>query len=280
MRDRLGQFGEGDGLPAGVASLAAHDQGGRDDIAVVRESAVEPPDLAVLRDDLWHDCQILLHFGAGDRVLQDDPEKPAGHASGRIGVYAADEGDERLEVRARRDLPASPAGPVGWNRPVDRDRRLVDGDRVVGRAAARRPQGHEPAEAVPEDQPGAGGRADRLDVLALAVDAVLVALRAAAAPSAALHQVHGMPSGQERGEGCQAGSRADRSVNDDDRRTVPRAEVFDSGAVCGGYYPGVQVRHDSRSPSGVYAMYALAFVSSCSIRQQVVHLAHYLGFRG
>ena len=66
---------------AGAASFAAHDQGGRIDLAVVCESAVEAPDFVVLADRLGHERQVLPKLGPGNRVLQDDPEKPAGHAS-------------------------------------------------------------------------------------------------------------------------------------------------------------------------------------------------------
>jgi hypothetical protein len=256
MGDRLGQLGEGDGLPAGGVPVAVHDQGGRIDLAVVCEPAVEAPDFGVLADRLRHERQVLPEFGARDRPPQDHPKKPAGHASRLIRIDPADEGDECLEVRTRRDLPACTADPVHWDRAANRDPWLVDGDRIERLAAARRSQGHEPAEAVPEDQPGAGFRAYRLDVLAFPRDAVLVALRAAAAPAAPLHDVHGMPHCQEFGQGGQVGGQGERSGDHDHVRPAPQAEVLDGGAVRGGQYPDVHIRHGVLVSLVEHTMYA------------------------
>jgi hypothetical protein len=133
-------LGKGGDLPAGGVLFAVHDQGGRGDLAVVCEPFAEALCFGVLADRLGHESQVLPQFAARDRAPQDDPEQPAGHPSGLIEVDPAGEGDERLEGRAGRDLPACAAGPAGRDRPADRDPGLVDGDGVECRAAARRSQ--------------------------------------------------------------------------------------------------------------------------------------------
>jgi hypothetical protein len=135
---------------------------------------------------------------------------------------------------------------------------------------------------VPEDQPGAGYRTYRLDVLAFPRDAVLVALRAAAAPAAPLHNVHGVPLRQECGEGGQVGSHGERPGNHDDVRPAPHAEVLDGRAVRGDQNLGVQIRHGALVSLAEHelTMYASTSAWGRTAWSALAHLVRYRSIQG
>jgi hypothetical protein len=76
---------------------------------------------------------------------------------------------------------------------------------------------------VSEEESGTCGCLQRCDVLALAVDAVVVSLRAALAPPSALDRVHGETVDELPREGVEVGSDCQRARYDENCGPFPTA---------------------------------------------------------
>src|SRR5215207_7284924 len=138
-------------------------------------------------------------------------------------------------------LALSGRGPAHVDRAVDRHARLIHGKLLEHVAAAGGFQRDEASEAVSEEKLRTGGCLHRRQVVALAVDAVVVSLRSAPAAPSALDRDHGETLGELPRECVEVVRHRKRARDDQNARPLADGLVGDLRAIPGNdrIYPSI-----------------------------------------